>query len=75
MGSHFSLKSGINYKNGALWLIIFKVTGRPILPVPQQRDLVPRMGLLKQHSNVRFNSSTALDFLTYFFEQTICPSL
>lgn len=26
MGSHFSLKTGINYKNSAVWLIIFKVT-------------------------------------------------
>lgn len=32
-----------NYKNSAVWLIIFKVTGRPILPVPQQLDPVPRM--------------------------------
>lgn len=26
MGSHFSLKTGINYKNSAVWLIVFKVT-------------------------------------------------
>lgn len=43
MGSHFSLKSGINDKNSAVWLIVFEVIGRPVLPVPQQLVPVPRM--------------------------------
>jgi len=28
MRSHFSLKTGINYKNSTVWLILFKVTAQ-----------------------------------------------
>lgn len=88
MGSHFSLKTGINYKNSVVWLIIFKVTAEADITSASTKRSCRQNGKKKKsrmdnratetaEQYSRFNVSIALDFLTYFsvFDKKICPSL